>query len=67
MQESLQHITSLPAASGDSRNLTHGSIFAEAETAHAKIAHIGSGTTADHAAVVFSNGELGGALLFDDE
>jgi len=55
----------LPACPGYTGDLPVGSIFAEAQTAHAESAHIGSGAPADQAAVILSDLKLGNSLLLD--
>ena len=60
----LIHSSILPAGSGHSGDLARGGVFAETKAAHAKITHVGAGSSADHAAVIFSNLELRCSLLF---
>jgi len=57
----------LPAGSGDAGDLAHRGILAEAKTAHAEIAHIGTGAATQLAAVILSDFELGSSLLLDDK
>ena len=56
----------LPATSGDSGDSPLGGIFAEAETAHAKVAHISARASANLATVVLAYFELGSSLLLDN-
>jgi hypothetical protein len=57
----------LPTRSGYPGDMTLGSIFTEAQAAHAKIAHESPWTTAKHTTVVFSYLELGSSLLLNYE
>src|SRR5690349_13350982 len=60
-------IAALPRGLLHAGDLPHGGVVAEADAAHAELAHEGAGTAADAAAVVLLHLELAGSHRLGDE